>query len=270
MASARVVTDGAADLPQAIAEGLGIHVAHGPIHFGEEAWDGPVEDFWRRVRSDGPAPSTAPPTLDDLAAAFVDELPVCAVHVSAELSRTESLAKQAAAGQEERVHVVDSRSLSVGTGLVAMVLAQAADLDVEYDAIKRLARELVNEVHVYAVIEDVGYLLRGGRAGLVDAKAKSDARQVIAVRGHAIPIRQVKDRRAAIRELLHHVSDHARHGIERWAVGHGDAADVDDFTAQVAKTVKSDPAFVVTLGPAVGTHAGPDALVVGFVERVPV
>ncbi len=268
MRSVRVVTDGGADLPESLAESLGITVVHGGIHFGDDAWDGSVEEFWRRVASGGPAPSTSPPGVDALAEAFADDLPVCAIHVSAELSRTEALAKQAAAASD-RIHVVDSRSLSVGTGLVAMVTAQAADLDMDFEYVKRLARHLVDEVHVHAVIEDVGYLRRGGRAGLIDAHAKGDARQVIAVKGHAIPIRQAKDRRAAIGELLHHVADHARHGIERWAVGHGAAPDVEEFVAEVQKVAGSEPAFVVPLGPAVGTHAGPGALVVGFLERVP-
>ena len=122
---------------------------------------------------------------------------------------------------------------------------------------------------VHALIEDVAYLMRGGRAGLVDRDAKADRRQVIAVRGHAIPIRQVKDRRGAMRELLRHVRDHAQHGIEHWAVGHGDARDVEEFTAELRESLHSEPAFVVPLGPAVGTHAGPGALVVGFLERRP-
>jgi len=268
VATARVVTDGGADLPGDIAESLGIRVVRGAIRFGEEPWQGSVEDFWRCVRSGGPPPTTSPPSVEALADAYADPGPVVAVHVSAQLSRTEESAKQAAGGTD-RVHVVDSRSLSVGTGLVAMVLAQAADVDVDVNALHGLARQLVDEIHVHALIEDVAYLMRGGRAGLVDRDAKADRRQVIAVRGHAIPIRQVKDRRGAMRELLRHVRDHAQHGIEHWAVGHGDARDVEEFTAELRESLHSEPAFVVPLGPAVGTHAGPGALVVGFLERRP-
>jgi fatty acid-binding protein DegV len=70
-----------------------------------------------------------------------------------------------------RGHVVDSRSLSVGTGLVTAAVARAATGGADFAPVKRLARRLVDEVHIHAAIDDVDYLLRGGRAGLVDAHA---------------------------------------------------------------------------------------------------
>ena len=265
MALVRIVTDGGADLPPELADSLGIRVVRGGIHFGEDSWEGSAQEFWRRVRGRGDVPSTSPPSVETLVDAFAGSEPVCAIHVSAELSHTEDNAKQAAGSSADRVHVVDSRSLSVGTGLVAMVAAQAAAVDVDFEQIKALARRLVDQVHVHAVIDAVDYLMRGGRAGLLDTHSiKHRASQIVAIKGHAIPLRQVKGRRRAVDELLSHIAEHAEHGISQWAVGHGDAGDVDDFVARATKVLKSEPAFVVSLGPSVGTHAGPDALVLGF------
>jgi DegV family protein with EDD domain len=267
MALVRIVTDGGADLPSELADSLGIGVVRGGIHFGEEGWQGSVEEFWRRVRAGGPPPSTSAPTVEALAEAFAGPEPVCALHVSAELSRTTENAMLAGARSGERVHVVDSRSLSVGTGLVAMVAGQAAAADVDFDGIRTLVGRLVERVHVHALIGAVDYLVRGGRAGLLDTHAvKHGASQILAVKGHAIPLRQVKGRRRAIDELLSHVAEHAEHDIGPWAVGHGDAADVDDFVSGASRVLKSEPVFVVSLGPSVGAHAGPDALVLGFLS----
>jgi DegV family protein with EDD domain len=267
MALVRIVTDGGADLPPELADSLGIGVVRGAIHFGEELWEGSSEEFWRRIRGGGSSPSTSPPAAETLADAFVGQGLVCAIHVSAELSRTEAHARQAAVPTGDGVYVVDSRSLSVGTGLVAMVAAQAAAADLDFESIKTLAGHLVEQVHVYAVIDAVDYLVRGGRAGLLDTHGlKQGASQVVAIKGHAIPLRQVKGRRRAIDELLSHVAEHAEHGISRWAVGHGDAADIDAFVSRATQVLKSGPEFVVLLGPSVGAHAGPDALVVGFLS----
>lgn len=267
MALVRIVTDGGADLPPELADSLGIGVVRRAIHFGDELWEGSSEEFWRRVRGGGSSPSTSPPAAAALADAFVGPGPVCAIHVSAELSRTEDNARQAAGPRAEGVYVVDSRALSVGTGLVAMVAAQAAAADVDFESIKTLAGHLVEQVHVHAVIDAVDYLVRGGRAGLLSTHGvKQGASQVVAIKGHAIPLRQVKGRRRAIDELLSHIAEHAEHGISRWAVGHGDAADIDDFVSRATQVLKSGPEFVVLLGPSVGAHAGPDALVVGFLS----
>jgi DegV family protein with EDD domain len=266
MHAVRIVTDGAADLPDEVVESLGIRVVRGPVHINGADWHGSLDEFWRAVRAGDPAPSTGPPGPEAFSDAFAGEDPVCAALVSSELSRTVEHAKQAA-GANDRVHVVDSRSLSVGTGLVAMVLARAAAAGADFESVKRLARRLVDEVHVHAVIDDVEYLLRGGRAGLVDAHAKPGFRYDVAEKGHVIPLERAKDRHGAIRRLLDHVTDHQRHGIEHWAVGHAAAGDVDDFTNRVQKRLDRPPEFVVPLGPSVGAHAGPGALVLGFLAR---
>jgi DegV family protein with EDD domain len=266
MSPVRIVTDGAADLPEGIAESLGIRVVRGPVHLDGSDWHGAIDDFWRAVRGGDPVPSTGPPGREAFTEVFAGPDPVCAVLVSSELSRTVEHAK-AAAGDSQTVHVVDSRSLSVGTGLIALALARAATVDSELEQVKRLARRLVDEVHLHAVIEDVEYLLRGGRAGLVDAHAKRGSRYVVAVKGHVIPLERAKDRNGAIRHLMAHLVEHQAHGIEHWAVGHGAADDVDEFTDRVEKRLGRPPEFVVPLGPSVGAHAGPGALVLGFLAR---
>lgn len=261
----RVVTDAGADLPASLAEALGIRIVHGAVHFGTELWQGSEQEFWEAVRRGGPAPSTSPPTAAALAEAFSGAEFVCSIHVSAELSRTVEHAKEAAAGAES-VHVVDTRSLSVGTGLVAVAAAEAAELNTGFHQVKALVRRLVDQAHVYAVIEDVSFLIRGGRAGLIGASAKPGSRQVLAVRGHAIPLGHARDRPGAIRELLHHVAGHGGHSVDRWAVGHGDADDAEDFVGRARRQLGRAPSFVVPLGPAVGTHAGPGALILGVLE----
>lgn len=261
----RIVTDGAADLPPETAAALGIHVVPPTVRFGEQVWGGTVEDFWRRVRAGG-GPTTAPPSPDALAAAYAGDRPVCAIHVSSELSRTFEHASEAAARGGCPVHVVDSRSLSVGTALVA---AAATSLEAGFDDLAPLVADLVDRVHVHAVIEDAAHLIRGGRAGLVEVTtARPGMRHVMAVQGHAVLLRQHRDRRRAVHDLLEHIEhNHLRHGVERWAVGHGDATDIHVFVDEAQKLFGTPPAWVTLLGPSVGSHTGPGALVLGHLSR---
>jgi DegV family protein with EDD domain len=267
MGLVRVVTDGGADLPSDLADSLGIAVVRGPVLFGGVPWTGSTTEFWAQVRGSDATPTTSPPGVDALREAFVGEAPVCAVHVSGELSETEERARQAAGEIGEHDHVVDSRSLSIGTGLLAMTAAQAARAGVEFDELKTLLRSLVDRLHVHGVISAVDFLVRGGRAGLLDTrKLKHGASQIIAVKGHAIPLQQAKSRGRAIDALLDHIEGHANHGFGQWAVAHGDSDDVGEFVAKLETIFEREPQYVVPLGPSVGAHAGPDALVVGFVS----
>ncbi len=250
----RVVTDGAADLPAELASSLGITVVTGTVRFGDDVWRGDAVEFWRALRAGGPAPATAAPSVAQLSAAYGDgATPVLAVHVSSELSETFAHAQEAGGG---RVRVVDSRSLSVGTGLLAMVAAEPAE-----DALA----EAVGRLQLYALIDDVGFLVRGGRAGLVgDPGGRRSHRHVMTVKGHAIPLDRVRHRRDAVGKVLERARQHAPAGADRWAVGHGDAADVDAFVERLGGVFGSAPAYVTTLGPPVGVHVGPDALIVAF------
>jgi DegV family protein with EDD domain len=268
MGSVRIVTDGGADLPAQLAASLDIQVVRGPVRFDGREWDGASQEFWDAVRAHGPTPETCPPAVDAFAGVFAGPEPVCSVHVSTELSRTFEHASEAAGSAQADIRVVDTRSLSVGTALVAISAAEAAKVDGTSAQIERLIHNAADTVHVYAVIEDARYLIRSGRAGLIDPKhSRRGARHVLAVKGHAIPLAQVRSRDRAISELIDHVQEHVHHGVQRWAAAHGDASDVDDFVQELESIFGSQPEYVMPLGPIVGTHAGPGALVVGFLAR---
>lgn len=258
----RVVTDGAADLPPGAPA---VAVVRGPVHVGGRAWDGDPGRFWAGIGAGQELPATEAPSVEQLTAAYTDAGEVLAVHVSSELSRTVVHARQAAAAVRSPVRVVDSRSLSVGTGLVVMAAAEAVAAGVDGDRLAGMVEGWVDQLHVHAVIDDVRFLVDRGRAGLVGPGAGHHARRrVVAVKGHVIPIRQVRHRDEAIGELVGHAREHAAGGVTRWAVGHGDAADVGEFVERMIAVFGSGPSYVTLLGPPVGAHMGPRALVVGF------
>lgn len=261
----RVVTDGAADLPAEVAARLSIQSVRGPVCFGESRWQGEPGEFWAALRQGERLPSTEAPSPEQLAAAYGADGPVMAVHVSSELSRTVAHARAAARASPAEVEVVDTRSLGVGTGLVAAAAAEAVAAGIDSDRLRTLVAGWVDTVHLYGVIDDVNFLVRGGRAGLVAAKVSRHAhRHVVAVKGHVIPIRQVRHRGEAIREMIAHVREHTAGAVSRWAVGHGDAGDVDDVVGRLCGVLGCDPAFVTLLGAPVGSHMGPGALVAAF------
>lgn len=264
----RVVTDGAADLPGELAARLNIEVVRGPVCFGENRWQGEPGEFWAALRHWERLPVTEAPAVEQLAAAYGTGGPVLAVHVSAELSRTVAHARAAAGASSTEVAVVDTRSLSVGTGLVAAAAGEAVAAGADWERLRSLVAGWVDALHVHAVIDDVEFLVRGGRAGLVTAKVSKHAhRHVVAVKGHVIPLRQVRHRGEAIREMIAHVREHTADGVSRWAVGHGDALDVDDVVGRLCGVFGCDPAFVTLLGAPVGSHMGPGAVAVAFLSH---
>ena len=130
-----VVADSACDLPDDLAAAEGIHIVPLSVAFGTRSFlDGRELDaasFWDLVTSSDEIPTTASPSpaafLDAYAAsADTGASAVVSVHVAGTLSRTVETARAAAVESPLRVEVVDSRSVSLGQGLVVLAAARAA------------------------------------------------------------------------------------------------------------------------------------------------
>lgn len=274
----RVVVDGAVDVP--LSDGR-ITSVPARVFKDESDWSGSSEEFWAQLREDPVGWSTAAPSRADLAEAYAGTEPVLAVHVSAELSATLEHARAAAgdamagggsttggAAQPGSggapVSICDSRSLSVGSGLVASQVLAEDPRSLE-DALRQ-ARSLVGHVHTYGLIDQVDYLIRSGRVALLaGTHLRSKRHYLLAIRGHAIPLGDCRNRAKAFDSLLEHVRSTAPHGVGAWALSHGASSDVEELAGRATRTLGRAPEFVMLLDPTVGIHVGPDAVVVAAV-----
>lgn len=168
-----VVCDSAADLPESVYEELGIHFVPLRVNFGERSFMDkvsltPREFFARAERSPEP-PRTSQPAPGDyrrvfefLASHFEQ---VIAISLTSKLSGT----WQAAVSAAERVRggrvvtVVDSRSASVGQGLIAMRAAECAQAGLSGDALLDEVRRAVEETVCVGLVPDLTAAVRGGR-----------------------------------------------------------------------------------------------------------
>jgi DegV family protein with EDD domain len=261
-----IVTDGAVDVPEAIAKSELVRQVPGEV----SGPDGPLQvepgEFWASLRR-GEYPSTSPPTVSALMSAY--ELPglVLAVHVSSQLSATIQRAHEAAERVGSGVSVIDSGSLSVGAGLIVAELHRLA-LEGTAPSLVDAAQELPGRLHTFAMIQEVDALRRSDRSGLLpDSNLARNHPLVVAVRGRVVPLAQPRQRSSAITELSRHLQHRSGPPTMAWALGHGDAADVDAVVNGFSHHLGQAPAFVSLLDPTVGVHLGPESLVVGVLSE---
>ena len=261
-----IVTDGAVDVPEAIGSSDLLRQVPG------ELWgaDGPLrvdrDEFWAGLRR-GEYPSTSPPTVSALMRAYEHPDLVLAVHVSGELSATLQRAYEAAERVGSGVSVIDSGSLSVGAGLVVAELHRLA-LAGSVPSLVDAAQELPGRLHTFALIQEVDALRRSDRSGLLPSgHLARNHPLVVAVRGRVVPLAQPRHRASAITELSGHLQHRSGPPTVAWALGHGDAADIDSVVKGFSHYLGQAPIFVTLLDPTVGVHLGPDALVVGVLSE---
>lgn len=278
MGNVRVVTDSAADLPPEVTERHGITVVPLTIRFGSDEYrsgiDLSTEEFWRKLRTSSEAPATAAPSAGDFSEAYrrlaedgADG--IVSIHLSAALSATYQSATVAAKDAKVPVQVIDSLAVSGACGLHAVHAAEMAAKGVDAQTIAGEITAMRARTHLYGVIDTLEYLRRGGRIGGAQALLGTmlKVKPVISLQDGVVePVGRVRTRAKALEHLVGLVRQH-QGNISALKVIHGDAPDLDQFLSLLDKIVDVSNEDVWTLGPVVGTHAGPGVVGVVFITR---
>jgi len=276
VAGIRVVTDSASDLPAGLAEELGIEIVPLTIRFGDDEFvdrrDLSPSEFWARCANSPLLPETAAPSpgsFEDayrrLAAAGADGIVV--VSISGDLSATGQAAELAAQAVKDvlPVQIVDSKSVSMGQGLVAVAAAKLAVAGKGMEDVVGAAIDCVPRTRVLGALDTLENLKKGGRIGGAQAFLGSmlSIKPIIEVRdGKVEPEGRQRTRSKALAYLAEKLREHER--IETLAVLHGDAPDVDEFLDTIAGIVPRDEVIVGDIGAVIGAHSGPRIIGVAF------
>jgi DegV family protein with EDD domain len=275
-----VVTDSSCDLPAELADKWGIEIVPLTIRFGVEELTDREElstsEFWARCAQSAELPSTAAPSPGRFEAAYrrlaargADR--IVTITLSGALSATmqsAELAARAVADDGIEVRIVDSRTVSLGLGTIALAAAQRAAGGADLDTLERLAQEMVGRTRVFGALDTLENLKKGGRIG--------NAKALLATALSIKPIIEVADgvveqhgkqrtRTKALAFLVDKVASYQGR-IENLAVLHADSSDVDEFVAKLRRYAPGE-IVVGQIGPVIGAHAGRGTIGVAFQER---
>ena len=274
----RIVTDSSCDLSAADIERHQITVVPLTIRFGEEEFTDGVglsaENFYEKMAASGDLPSTAAPApgafetvFRGLAEGGADAV-VC-VNLSFALSATGESAQAAARALEGEVdvRVVDSGKVSVGLGLMVKAAAAAAKDGRNADEIEAQLAQLKDRVFIYAVLDTLENLKKGGRIGTAQAllgSALSIKPCLDLTPGVVEEAGKQRTRGKARNWLANQVAEAGE--LEQLAIAHGAAEDIDAFIERLGIDAARPPLTVALIGPVVGTHAGPGVIAAAWVS----
>lgn len=165
----RIIVDSTADLTPEIRERL--TAVPLTVHFGDQEYmDGITithKQFYEKLVESDVMPTTSQPSPEAFARMFrqveADGDQAVVLTVSSKLSGTCQSATIAAADFPGRVWVVDTRSVAIGSGILAELALRLADSGMDAPSIAaQLEREREN-VRVIALLDTLEYLKKGGR-----------------------------------------------------------------------------------------------------------
>ncbi|MDE0668463.1 MAG: DegV family protein [bacterium] len=277
MSSIRIVTDSACDLEGALTEQWGIRVVPLIITFDDEPLVDREEltpqDFYARMAASEELPTTAAPSPGHFEEVFRSlaadgATGIVCVNLSYELSATGPAAGTAAQAVADVVEVrcVDSRSLTTGLGSIVIEAAKAAEDGASLDEVEALCCDLAERTRMFGAIDTMENLRKGGRVGGAVALLGSmlSIKPIVDVSsGRVEEAARTRTRKKSFFWLRDRVL--ADEPVSHLCVGHGAAADVDDFLALLGESVDLARVRTGWIGPVIGTHAGQGVLGVTYV-----
>lgn len=274
-----IITDSAADLPEAEMQRLNIHMVPARVNFGDQDYLDKVglstTEFYRKLRTETVLPRTSQPPPGDFRRQFEFLLSHHRALVYVGLSRAVSGTLQSAEtaaqrGHAGRTHIFDTGNASGGEGLLALRAGELAAGGADVPTLLAELARLKPLTITWALARDVSHAVRGGRLpawakpvvewlGLTPI-AKVNAAGRLGLAGGLFGKSRVPQRFAA-----HVIRRTGRDRRWRLIVGHCDAlADGEIVLAALRAELDIAQGWLVETGSAIGAHAGPGALVVSL------
>ena len=274
----KLLVDSTTDLPKEWLTKWDIAVLHAYVNFGEESFpdDGvalPRPEFYRRLAAGKGLPRTSAPA-PGVAERLIGEQLAKAEHVVAftVASQFSSIYNTVRLAVEQvdpkRVTVIDSGQVTMALGWMVVAAAEAAERGAGPEEVIAAANKVRERVKLYAAIDTLEYLRRGGRVSYLLAGIGTllQIKPIIEVKEGIVTTNQrARTMSKAVQALID--LGRAQAPLERLAVLHSNYPEGAGDLLQRLKDIAPADAITVDITTAIGTHAGPGCLGLATVRK---
>jgi DegV family protein with EDD domain len=268
-----LVTDSTAYLPEQVKQQYNIHTISLKICVGDDTYDeegGITQDeFYCLLDDVATAPTTSQPSAGEFIELYQgllgEEDEIISIHISSELSGT--VPNAMAAAQElapDRIHVVDSRSASIGMEPMVISAAEALAAGKSRDEVLAMLERMIQEVAVYFSVDTLEYLHKGGRIGAASRLLGTllNIKPVLYLsEGKIQPLDKVRTSKRARQRIVDEVVQSMGDKPVRVAITHILAPKAaEKIAAQAKERLNVAWMDVAEVGPVIGSHVGPGTI----------
>ncbi len=278
MKKVAVMTDTVTYMPEQVAKEnditlLPTHVVfNGKSHFENEidlAW------FYQQLpkwKEEDRLPTTSSPSIDDFIGAYrkLSQQTDSIVYIaySAKLGMAVSASSQAKAlVQDEmpqtQIEVIDSQTACGAQGLVTLETARAAAAGKSFAEVVEVARNMTKKVNFITLMDDLYYLVKGGRIQRARPWAASKITNSVllhmdaATGGEMSPLARCRTKGEVLKTLFDVVKKRSGDRKLHVTIDHADAlVEAEELKEKVSANFQCAEVFVLKIGPLVTTHTG--------------
>jgi len=274
-----IVTDSTADLPPELVAQYGITVVPLKVIFnGKEVFYDGVdllpEQFYSLMAEKEQIPTTSQPSPAEFAAVYQQLLPeadIISIHMSSHMSGTVQSAKLASQMfPEHKIFVIDSKSGSMGMGLIVLEAARAVAAGKSLEEVLNVIHTAITKCKVFFFVDSLKYLHQGGRIGKASALLGTmlSIKPILHINeGIIAPYEKIRGRARALERLAQIFLEKTAGKRVNYCLIHGnDPQGLETLLNSIMPTLPFNPPIISRVGPVVGAHVGPGAVGVTFIE----
>ena len=284
MSNIRIVTDSTADLTPELVERYGIRVVPLEVLAEGKAYKDKIditnEEYYEILRSATVLPTTSQPspavfaqTYRELAAEGAEH--IISIQISSELSGTYQSSVLAAGlvADAVTVHNFDSRTATMGLGLIVLSAARMAKEGKSLDEILAQVDYMIQNSDLYFLLDSLDNLHKGGRIGKASHMVGSllNIKPVLNLSNGVISayekVRGNKGNKALERLIAILAEKIDPHKKLYCTVGYCDNREIADYMVEKLKeNVDCDEFIYLQIGSVVATHIGMGAVGLAFYQ----
>ena len=274
----KIVADASCDMPKEYMEKYDITIIPIEVMFGEDIYPEGLEtkEFYKKIEETGLIPKTAMPNaykFENFYKDYVnkDDVFVITILISMEMSQTKLQAQMAADNLGmKNVFIEESGSTTVGQGAIIGELCRFIDKCQDIEKIKEEFYRLKNNIHIYAVIDDLKYLKQSGRLSSTSAFVGNilGVKPIIAIKdGKVMTIAKCKGAQKAENFILDKIEN--MDTTHPFYVVHSDMPAGAERLEEKAKQRIGENQEVIAaqIGCVVGSHVGPTCYGFGYFSK---
>lgn len=270
----KLITDSTCDIAIKDCEALGIELVPLKVTIGGKTYldkfELTNEEFYEKMAKAEDIPVTtlaSPHDFMDKFDAYPDDDIIC-ITISSKLSGTY---QSAVIAKEEtgrnNIHIIDSCSVSLGAGILVEAAAKMISKGENAADIEAKLNEIAPKVELYAVVDTLKYLVKGGRV----SKATGAVGSLLGIK----PILRVKDGTIenvgkerglakALSKMKSLIEENTDYLENDFPVTYGHSNNLSGMESFMAQMSRSGSRY--SIGSVVGTHAGPGAVGIAVVN----
>jgi len=277
-----IITDSVACIPREQVEEYGIEVVPVQVIFGEKTYQDGIDitpgQFYTLLRQAKRLPTTAASlpgsVLEAYRKASQKASHILCITLSAKFSGMFNSATIAANMARETlpgvdIKVIDSQTVAAAEGLVVLAAARAAAEGKSLVEVTEITLDIMKRVYMFAALDTLYYLVKGGRAPKVAAMASSllKIKPILTIRnGEARPLTNPRTTTGAIKRMIEIVEKKMVKGQPlHVGVMHADAPDkAVTLRNEIARHFECVELYITEFTPVMGAHTGPGLIAVAF------